>query len=98
VLTNEEKKQLYDKHGMKGLEKGFGRSGNPFADLFGFGHGGQQDKEYRKMKPKVLELKVSLEDVYLGKMVTQKVSLRRICDACEGLGGKSAKVKPPLDP
>jgi DnaJ-class molecular chaperone len=68
VLTNEEKK-LYDKHGMKGLKKG-----------------------YRKMKPKVLELKVSLEDVYLGKMVTQKVSLRRICDACEGLGGKSAKV------
>ena len=69
MLTNEEKKKLYDKYGSKGLEKGFG-SGNPLAEFFGFGGGGNDKKEYKKMKPKVSELKVSLEDVYLGKMVT----------------------------
>jgi DnaJ homolog subfamily A member 2 len=74
---------------MKGLEKGHG--GNPFADLFGFG--GQQDKNaYKKMKPKVLELRVSLEDIFLGKMVTQKVKVRKICEGCEGQGGQNSKV------
>lgn len=44
------------------------------------------------MKPKVLELRVSLEDVFLGKMVTQKVNVKKICDGCSGEGGKNQKV------
>lgn len=35
VLSDEKKKNLYDKYGEKGLEMGEG--GNPFADIFGFG-------------------------------------------------------------
>lgn len=92
ILTNEEKKKLYDKYGLKGLEKGFNGGGNPLAEFFGFGGGGQEKKEFKKMKPRVLDLRVSLEDIYLGKMVTQTVSVKKICDGCQGEGGKGSKV------
>lgn len=42
------------------------------------------------MKGKLRELSVTLEDVYEGKMVSIKNSRKRVCDGCEGKGGKNA--------
>ena len=42
------------------------------------------------MKGKLIELKVTLEEVYEGKMHEFKHSRKRICEACEGKGGKNA--------
>lgn len=44
----------------------------------------------KKMKGKLRELSVTLEDVYEGKMVSIKNSRKRVCDGCEGKGGKNA--------
>lgn len=46
ILTNEEKRQLYDKYGMQGVKEG-GRGGGPggfgdIFDMFGMGGGGQR--------------------------------------------------------
>jgi len=38
------------------------------------------------------EAKVTLEDVYKGKMIKIDHKRMRTCDACEGKGGKNVKV------
>ena len=41
ILTNEEKRALYDKYGMQGVKEGGGRGGGDFGDIFNmFGMGG----------------------------------------------------------
>jgi DnaJ-class molecular chaperone len=41
-LTNEEKRQIYDKYGVQGLKEGGGRGAGDFGDIFSmFGMGGQ---------------------------------------------------------
>lgn len=42
------------------------------------------------MKGKLRELSVTLEDVYDGKMVEIKHVRKRVCEGCDGKGGKNA--------
>lgn len=42
------------------------------------------------MKGKLRELNVTLEEAYEGKMHELKHSRKRVCDACDGKGGKNA--------
>lgn len=63
--------------------------GDILGGLFGFG-GGRRDTGPKKMKGKLRELNVTLEDVYEGKMIELKHSRKRICTPCEGKGGKNA--------
>ena len=43
ILTNAEKRELYDKYGMEGVKNGGGRGGDDIlSQMFGFGGGGQQ--------------------------------------------------------
>jgi DnaJ-class molecular chaperone len=56
---------------MEGLKNGGGGGGGGFGDLFDmFGMGGGQrgPKKPQKGKPVLKELKVTLEDVYSGKL------------------------------
>lgn len=73
ILSNPEKREVYDKYGLDGLKEGAGGAGgNPFdvfENLFG-GRGGQKKKQGpTKGKPALIKVKVTLEDVYMGKMV-----------------------------
>lgn len=57
---------------MEGLKNGGGGGAGGFGDLFDmFGMGGGQrgPKKAQKGKPVLKELKVTLEDVYSGKMI-----------------------------
>jgi len=93
VLSNEDKRKLYDTHGEQGLKEGGGRgggSGDPF-DIFNmfFGGGGGRGGRSRgpqKGKDLVHQLPVTLEQLYNG--VTKKLSLQRkiCCRKCNGEG------------
>lgn len=94
VLSNSEKRQLYDQGGEQALKEG-GLSGNGYSspmdifDMFfaggpfggGRGRGGRRE---RKGKDVVHQLSVSLEDLYKG--ATRKLALEKnvICEKCEG--------------
>ncbi|KAJ2973498.1 hypothetical protein NQ176_g6578 [Zarea fungicola] len=109
ILSDSQKRQIYDQYGEAGLEGGAGGGGGMAAeDLFaqffgggGFGGGGMGGMFGGGMNnrgpPKARTIhhthKVSLEDIYRGKI--SKLALQRsiICPKCEGLGGKDGAVK-----
>ena len=70
VLSDKEKRDIYDKYGEEGLKEGGGGGGDPF-DIFGqmFGGGGrrQQQQGPKKGKPVMHPMKCTLEEIYNGK-------------------------------
>ncbi|KAJ7580982.1 hypothetical protein C8J56DRAFT_1168550 [Mycena floridula] len=102
ILSDSQKRELYDRHGMAGLEQGNGMGGmdpqDLFSQLFGGGFGGGFGRESgrqgpRKTKDLVHRVHVSLEDLYKGK--TTKLALTRnvLCSKCKGKGGKEGAVR-----
>ncbi|WCJ40129.1 hypothetical protein M5689_021060 [Euphorbia peplus] len=98
VLSDPEKREIYDQYGEDALKEGMGGGGgghNPFdifESFFGgspFGGGSSRGRRQRRGEDVVHPLKVSLEDLYLG--TTKKLSLSRnvICSKCSGKGSKS---------
>ena len=110
VLSDPQKRQVYDQYGEAGLEGGAGGGGMAAEDLFaqffgggggGFGGGlggmfggmGGQSRGPPKARTIHHTHKVSLEDIYKGKI--SKLALQRsiICPKCDGRGGKEGAVK-----
>ena len=88
VLSDADKRKIYDKHGKKGLEEGGGGGGGMDAsDIFSafFGGGGRSRGE-PKPKDIVHELGVSLEDFYNGKTRKIAATRDRLCGGCTGTG------------
>jgi len=79
ALSDPEKRKIYDKHGEEGLKKDgqMGGGGDPFSSFFGdfgfdfFGNGGGQrgEREVNRGADIVMELWVSLEELYVGNFV-----------------------------
>eukprot|EP00850_Spirogloea_muscicola_P015105 SM000113S24061 [mRNA] locus=s113:188853:191297:- [translate_table: standard] len=103
VLSDAEKREIYDQYGEDALKEGMGGGGgmhNPF-DIFesffgsgGGGHpfgggGGSGRRRQRRGEDVVHALKVTLEDLYNG--TSKKLSLSRnvICTKCKGKGSKT---------
>lgn len=97
ILSDEDQRKLYDKHGLDGVSDqngGSGRGGGGGEDLFSmfFGGGGRSSQGPRKGPSVNHPLKVSLEDLYNGKTVKLAVNRKVIvgdvkeCDACNGQG------------
>ncbi|KAF9164974.1 Type I HSP40 co-chaperone [Actinomortierella ambigua] len=102
VLSDTQKRQVYDQYGEAGLSGeggpgGGGMGGLSPEDLFShfFGGGGPRSRPSgpRRGKDVAHGLKVTLEDLYKGK--TTKLALQKnvICEKCEGRGGKEGAVK-----
>ncbi|KAJ7548408.1 hypothetical protein O6H91_07G010700 [Diphasiastrum complanatum] len=103
VLSDPEKREIYDQYGEEALKEGMGGGGashNPFdifESFFGsgagnpFGGGSSRGGRSRQRRGEdvVHPLKVSLEDLYNG--TSKKLSLSRnvICSKCKGQGSKS---------
>ncbi|RZB83722.1 DnaJ protein-like isoform B [Glycine soja] len=99
VLSDPEKREIYDTYGEDALKEGMGGGGGGhdpfdiFSSFFGgspFGSGGSsRGRRQRRGEDVVHPLKVSLEDLYLG--TSKKLSLSRnvLCSKCNGKGSKS---------
>lgn len=73
VLSDAEKRKIYDKHGEEGLSKG-DVGGDPFSSFFGDfsffgGGGGNRDREIPRGGDIVMDLDVTLEELYSGNFV-----------------------------
>ncbi|XP_057548890.1 dnaJ protein homolog ANJ1-like [Amaranthus tricolor] len=97
VLSDPEKREIYDQYGEDALKEGMGGGGGMhdpfdiFSSFFGgspFG-GSSRGRRQRRGEDVIHPLKVSLEDLYCG--TTKKLSLSRnvICSKCSGKGSKS---------
>lgn len=108
VLSDEQKRTVYDQYGMEGLSGagGMGGDGVSAEDLFshffggmgggmfgGGGMGGGQPQGPRRSKDIVHAIKVSLEDLYKGKVSKLALKKQVLCKKCNGLGGKEGAVK-----
>ncbi len=104
VLSNNEKRQNYDRFGSTGNP--FGGGGNPFGDHFGhgfnmddifsqfgdiFGGGRRQQQQRRKGPDLRLKISVTIEEVIKG--TTKKIRYKRqdSCAGCNGKGGTDVK-------
>ncbi|GMM28074.1 type I co-chaperone YDJ1 [Martiniozyma asiatica (nom. inval.)] len=97
ILSDSEKRQMYDQYGEQGLNGGPGGMGGMDAsDIFSqfFGGGGGMGGG-RRGPPKGKDIRynigVTLEELYKGK--TSKMALNKtvLCKTCDGKGGKNVK-------
>ncbi|KAH7825752.1 putative Hsp40 [Monocercomonoides exilis] len=88
VLSDQKKRELYDKYGEEGLKEGGGENfhdaGDLFSQLFGFGVGEPQGPQ--KGEDVTYPIKLSLQDLYNGKTKKLKITARKICATCKGKG------------
>jgi len=88
VLTNDEKRALYDKGGEEAVEKG-DAGGDPF-DFFG-GGGGRSRAKKKKGQDAMAKMQVTLEDLYQGATKNLRFRKQILCGECNGTGGKGVK-------
>jgi len=102
VLSNPEKRRLYDQAGEQGIKDGgFGQSSSSAMDIFNlffgggnpFGSGMETRNEPRRTKDLMFKLNVSLEELYNGSVRRLSVERDEICKECGGIGGAAGAVK-----
>lgn len=105
VLSNEDKKKIYDAYGHRGLEgQGFGGGfndvndifssfGNIFDDFFGFGGagGGGGRRQARKGADLRYDLEIEFEEAAFGVEKEITYERRVSCSDCTGTGSKSGQ-------
>jgi DnaJ homolog subfamily A member 2 len=104
ILRDEEKREMYDRHGMAAFDpsRGGGMGGEVdindiLASMFGMGMGGGGMPGGRPRGPmkgpdEQSAYSVSLEDLYKGKTVKFAADKQVVCGTCKGSGAKE-KVK-----
>ncbi|KAK3504576.1 hypothetical protein B0T13DRAFT_507190 [Neurospora crassa] len=104
ILSDEEKREMYDVHGMAAFDPsrggGHGAHGANMDDIFAamFGMGGMGGMGGMPRRPKrspdeEQPYKVTLEELYKGKTVKFAAEKQVVCRQCKGTGAKE-NVKP----
>lgn len=99
ILSDEQKRDLYDQHGMAAFEGGAGGPGGMgvnmediLGGLFGMNMGGMGGRggsqRPRRSPDENQRYEVSLEDLYKGKTVKFSSTKNVICSKCTGTGAK----------
>mmetsp|Transcript_9453 Transcript_9453/g.14173 ORF Transcript_9453/g.14173 Transcript_9453/m.14173 type:complete len:379 (-) Transcript_9453:195-1331(-) len=86
VLSDKEKRRIYDRHGEEGLKEhqkreaaGGGGGMDPFDMFFGGGFGRQRKEEQKRGPDVTLDVQVTLKDLYLGRMVSVLHKKQTLC-------------------
>ncbi|KAF5102486.1 hypothetical protein D0Z00_000413 [Geotrichum galactomycetum] len=101
VLSDSQKRDIYDQYGTEGLNGGpGGMGGDPndiFSHFFGGGMGGMfgggQPSGPKRSRDIVHALKATLKDLYVGKVSKLALTRTVLCSECKGKGGKEDAVK-----
>ena len=91
VLSDDSKKQNYDRFGHAGPQQS---SGNPMEDFLrrsGFDFGGNR-RQQRRGPNMNLTVKLSLEEIYTGCTKKFKYNRKTECTACDNKGGTGVKA------
>jgi len=102
VLSNPEKRAIYDQHGeeaLENMEQGGGpqAGANPFdlfEQIFGFKGGGQRQRGKPRTPDSQYELQVSLEELYRGTSREIVFNRDALCRDCDGFGGHDRRTCP----
>jgi DnaJ family protein A protein 2 len=87
---------LYDKYGKDGVESGGGGGHESADDIFSMFFGGGRGRGRSgptRGEDIVHPLKASLEDLYNGKTVKLAINRNKLCEECDGRGGKEGCEK-----
>lgn len=86
VLSDEEKKEIYDRRGEEGLkqheQRGGGGGGgfDPFESFFGGGFGGRRRHDEEQRTPSIeIPLHVTLRQLYLGEQIEVEYHRQTLC-------------------
>jgi molecular chaperone DnaJ len=99
VLSDPEKRQLYDRYGMEGLKgagyQGFGAAadifstfGDLFEDLLGFGPRRRSSSRVQQGPDLRYDVSMAFLDACLGKELDIEFDRPELCQSCSGTGGK----------
>lgn len=93
VLSNPEKREIYDRYGLKGLQEG-GDTGYDASEFFSNFFPFNNSRGQSKVKPIIQKVEVTLEEIYVGN-VTKTVTYKRLehCPECDGNGGQRDAVQ-----
>ncbi len=109
VLSDSEKRSMYDRMGHNAFEGGFGGGGggfggfsaedifSQFGDIFGgaFGGGGRQQRQRRGSDLRYV-MELTLEEAVKGVKKTITFTAPAPCDVCDGKGSKIQKMLKPV--
>lgn len=79
---------------MEGIKEGRGGGGGMdiFESMFGMGNRrSRQNKQQRKAKGMLKEMKISMEEAYQGGLKRFEHERYRICKKCDGQGGEGVE-------
>uniref|UniRef100_A0A915J6Z5 Uncharacterized protein n=1 Tax=Romanomermis culicivorax TaxID=13658 RepID=A0A915J6Z5_ROMCU len=103
VLSNPDKRRIYDQGGEEALQGGGGGGAgfnfsNPmdiFDMFFGghFGHGRSRGQREKKVEDMAQPMTVTLEELYNGAIKIQPITRNILCEKCKGIGGKEGCVQ-----
>ncbi|GAA5853728.1 hypothetical protein JCM3766R1_002876 [Sporobolomyces carnicolor] len=101
VLSDKDKRQIYDRHGEAGLKQSESNGGGPggggdpfdvFRRAFGFGGGGAGGGSGQRRGQNMLaEIEVDLKAMYQGDSIKFSIARKAVCEQCDGSGARSDK-------
>lgn len=93
VLSDNDKKQIYDEHGEEGLKHGGAPPQNEGFNFFQHMFGGQQQQHQGKRRGNTAQtsMEASLKDFYNGAGREFSLEMQNVCGHCKGSGSEDGK-------